>query len=444
MQRVGTVLALALILTASSAFAQQDAAAIGARLLQDTAIKAALEGLRTSEPQTIEDQIRVCEVEAPPFKEAKRAQLYAQMFREIGLQNVRIDKEGNVLGDRPGTQSASAAVGRSGETPPKLAGATSASGGVPRPHLVFAAHLDTVFPEGTNVQVKREGSILRAPGIGDDCRGLAVVLAVARAIVKGNIQTPGTITFVGNVGEEGLGDLRGVKYLFREGMKGQIDRFVSVDGTGLGLTHIAVGSLRYRVTFKGPGGHSYGAFGMVNPIQALGRAMARIADFQVPSEPKTTFNVGRIGGGTSVNAIPYDAWMEVDMRSADPASLQAVDAKFHKAVDDAVADENARWGSRQLTVEKTLVGNRPAGRTKADAPIVVAAISATKALNIPISLDEGSTDSNIPMNMGIPAITIDGGGRGRGAHALDESFDTTDSWKGTQRALLIALALAQP
>jgi tripeptide aminopeptidase len=444
MQRVGTVLALALILTASSAFAQQDAAAIGARLLQDTAIKAALEGLRTSEPQTIEDQIRVCEVEAPPFKEAKRAQLYAQMFREIGLQNVRIDKEGNVLGDRPGTQSASAAVGRSGETSPKLAGATSASGGVPRPHLVFAAHLDTVFPEGTNVQVKREGSILRAPGIGDDCRGLAVVLAVARAIVKGNIQTPGTITFVGNVGEEGLGDLRGVKYLFREGMKGQIDRFVSVDGTGLGLTHIAVGSLRYRVTFKGPGGHSYGAFGMVNPIQALGRAMARIADFQVPSEPKTTFNVGRIGGGTSVNAIPYDAWMEVDMRSADPASLQAVDAKFHKAVDDAVADENARWGSRQLTVEKTLVGNRPAGRTKADAPIVVAAISATKALNIPISLDEGSTDSNIPMNMGIPAITIDGGGRGRGAHALDESFDTTDSWKGTQRALLVALALAQP
>ncbi len=418
MQRVGTFLALALILTASSVFAQQDAANVGARLLQDAAIKAALEGLRASEPQTIEDQIRVCEVEAPPFKEAKRAQLYAQMFREIALQNVRIDKEGNVLGDWPGTQ--------------------------PRPHLVFAAHLDTVFPEGTNVQVKRDGSILRAPGIGDDCRGLAVVLAVARAIVKGNIQTPGTITFVGNVGEEGLGDLRGVKYLFGEGMKGQIDRFVSVDGTGLGLTHIAVGSLRYRVTFKGPGGHSYGAFGMVNPIQALGRAMARIADFQVPSEPKTTFNVGRIGGGTSVNAIPYEAWMEVDMRSADPASLQSVDAKFHKAVDDAVADENARWGSRQLTVEKTLVGNRPAGQTKADAAIVVAAISATKALNIPVTLDEGSTDSNIPMNMGIPAITIDGGGRGRGAHALDESFDTTESWKGTQRALLIALALARP
>ena len=417
MTRPTVAAVLALTLVASAASAQQDAATVGARLLQDAAIKSALANIRAAEPQTIEDQVRLCEVEAPPFKEAKRAQLYAQMFRDLGLQNVRIDKEGNVLGERRGSQ--------------------------PRPHVVFAAHLDTVFPEGTNVTVKREGNVLRGPGIGDDCRGLAVLVAIARTIIKANIQTPGTITFVGDVGEEGLGDLRGVKYLFQEGMKGQIDRFVSIDGTGLGLTHIAVGSLRYRVTFKGPGGHSYGAFGMVNPIQALGRAMGRIADFQVANEPKTTFNVGRIGGGTSVNAIPYEAWMEVDMRSADPASLQSVDAKFHKAVDDAVADENARWGSRQLTVEKTLVGSRPAGRTQADTPIVVAAISVTKALNIPVSLDEGSTDSNIPMNLGIPAITIDGGGRGRGAHALDESFDTTDSWMGSQRALLLALALAQ-
>ena len=406
------------LLASNSAFAQQDAANIGARLLQDAAVKAAVEGLRATEPQTIEDQIRLCEVEAPPFKEAKRAELYAQMFKEIGLTNVRIDKEGNVLGEKRGTQ--------------------------PRPHLVFSAHLDTVFPEGTPVTVKRDGTILRGPGIGDDCRGLAVVLAVARAIVKGNLQTPGTITFVGTVGEEGLGDLRGVKYLFREGLKGQIDRFVSVDGTGLGITHVAVGSLRYRVTFKGPGGHSYGAFGMVNPIHALGRAIARVADFEVPREPKTTFNVGRIGGGTSVNSIPFEGWAEVDMRSADPASLKSLDAKFHKAMDDAVVDENARWGSRALTVDKQLVGDRPAGNTPADSPLVVAAVSATKVLGLPVSLDEGSTDANIPMNMGIPAITIDGGGRGSGAHALNEAFDSTDSWQGTQRALLIALALAQP
>ena len=339
------------------------------------------------------------------------------MFRDIGLANVRVDKVGNVLGERRGSQS--------------------------KPHLVFSAHLDTVFPEGTPVTVKRDGNILRGPGIGDDCRGLAVLLAVARTIVKGNVPTPGSITFVGTVGEEGLGDLRGVKYLFREGMKGQIDRFVSIDGTGLGITHIAVGSLRYRVTFKGPGGHSYGAFGMVNPIQALGRAMAKIADFEVPREPKTTFNVGRIGGGTSVNAIPYEAWAEVDMRSADPSALKFLDTKFRKAIDDAVAEENKRWGSKQLTVDVSLVGDRAAGRTTADAPVVVAAVSATKALGLPVTLDEGSTDSNVAMNMGIPAITIDGGGRGTGAHALDEAFDPTNSWQGTQRALLICLALAQ-
>ncbi|HXG89278.1 MAG TPA: M20/M25/M40 family metallo-hydrolase [Vicinamibacterales bacterium] len=411
------VFGLIVLALASPAFAQQDAAQLGAKLLQEAAVKNAVEAIRAAEPQTLEDQVRLCEVEAPPFKETKRAQLYAQMFKEIGLTNVRIDKEGNVLGEKRGTQA--------------------------RPHLVFSAHLDTVFPEGTNVTVKRDGTMFRAPGIGDDCRGLAVVLAVARAMVKGNIQTPGTITFVGTVGEEGLGDLRGVKFLFREGMKGQIDRFVSIDGTGLGMTHIAVGSLRYRVTFKGPGGHSYGAFGMVNPIHALGRAMARVSDFEVPREPKTTFNVGRIGGGTSVNAIPFEAWAEVDMRSADQASLQSIDAKFHKAVDDAVADENARWGSRQLTVEKTVVGNRPAGRTPADSAIVLAAVSATQALGFAVTLDEGSTDSNIPMNMGIPAITIDGGGRGSGAHALDESFDSTNSWQGSQRALLLAIVLAQ-
>ncbi len=409
---------VAALMASVPAAAQQDAAQIGARLLQDASVKAAVDGLRASEPQTLEDQIRLCEVEAPPFKEAKRAALYAQMFKEIGLTNVRIDKEGNVLGEKRGN--------------------------APRPHTVFSAHLDTVFPEGTNVTVKREGTILRAPGIGDDCRGLAVLLAVARAMVKHSIQTPGTITFVGTVGEEGLGDLRGVKYLFREGMKGQIDRFVSIDGTGLGITHIAVGSLRYRVTFKGPGGHSYGAFGLVNPIHALGRGMARVADFEVPREPKTTFNVGRIGGGTSVNAIPFEAWAEVDMRSADKAALQSLDARFHKAMDDAVVDENSRWGSRQMTVDKALVGERPAGRTPGDSPIVVAAVSVTKALGFAVALDEGSTDSNIPMSLGIPAITIDGGGRGTGAHALDEAFDSTNSWQGTQRALLLAVALAQP
>ena len=387
--------------------------------MQDAAVRAAVQAARDDEAQTIEDQVRLCEIPAPPFKETVRAKAYAESLRALGLKNVRIDKEGNVLGERPGLAA--------------------------RPHLVFSAHLDTVFPEETNVKVTREGTLLRGPGIGDDCRGLAVVLGVIRALNKAGVQTPGTITFVGTVGEEGLGDLRGVKALFRETLKGQVDRFVSIDGTGLGLTHVGVGSLRYRVAYKGPGGHSYGAFGLANPIHALGRAMAKIADFEVPRQPKTTFNVGRIGGGTSVNSIAFESWMEVDMRSADAAALKSLDASFHKAVDAALAEENERWNNNgRLTVEKRLVGDRPAGRTPADAPIVEAAVSVTKALGLPVTLDEGSTDSNIPMSLNIPAVTIDGGGRGTGAHALGETFDTTNSWQGTQRAALLAIALAHP
>jgi acetylornithine deacetylase/succinyl-diaminopimelate desuccinylase-like protein len=401
-----------------SSIAAQSAQDVGNRLLQDAAVKAAVQAARDDEGRTLEDQVYLCEIAAPPFKETVRGKAYAEAFRALGLKNVRIDKEGNVLGERPGLAA--------------------------RPHLVFSAHLDTVFPEETNVKVSREGTVLRGPGIGDDCRGLAVILGVIRALDKAGVQTPGTITFVGTVGEEGLGDLRGVKALFRDTLKGQVDRFVSIDGTGLGITHIGVGSLRYRVAFKGPGGHSYGAFGLANPIHALGRAIGKIADFQVSHEPKTTFNVGRIGGGTSVNSIAYESWMEVDMRSADPAALKSVDANFHKAVDTALAEENERWNNNgRLAVDKQVVGDRPAGRTAANSPIVEAAVSVTKALGLTVMLDEGSTDSNIPMSLNIPAVTIDGGGRGTGAHSLGETFDTTNSWQGTQRATLLAIALVQ-
>lgn len=399
------------------AAAQERPADIGPRLLQEATVRAALDAAERNEPRVLEDQIRLCEIPAPPFKEQKRAEAYTRAFEELGLKNVRIDAEGNVLGERPGQAE--------------------------RPHLVFSAHLDTVFPEGTDVRVKREGSLIRGPGIGDDCRGLAVVLGVIRALKDAGVQTPGTITFVGTMGEEGLGDLRGVRRLFNETLKGRVDRFVSVDGTGWGITHIAVGSHRYRVAFKGPGGHSYGAFGLVNPIHALGRAIGAIADIQVPARPKTTFNVGRIGGGTSVNSIGFEAWMEVDMRSSDSAALQSVDANIQQAIDRALAAENARWSEGRLTVDRQLVGERPAGRTPETAPIVQAAASVTSALGFPVSLDEGSTDSNIPMSLGIPAVTIDGGGRGAGAHALTETFDSTDSWKGTQRAVLLAIALTQ-
>ncbi|MGA2115586.1 MAG: M20/M25/M40 family metallo-hydrolase [Bryobacteraceae bacterium] len=389
-----------------------------AALLNDPSIRAAFAAIERNEPRMLEEQIRVCQIPAPPFHEEVRGREFARLFQGAGLKDVRIDRAGNVVGVRPGRSA--------------------------HPNLVFAAHLDTVFPEGTDVKVTRDGSVLKGPGIGDDCRGLAVLLGMIAALDEAHVETPGTITFVADVGEEGLGDLRGMKELFGATLKGQIDKFVSIDGIGLGLTHIGVGSNRYRVTFKGPGGHSYGAFGMANPIQAMGRAIAKIDAFEVPTQPKTTFNVGRVGGGTSVNAIPFEAWMEVDMRSADPAALKAVDEKFHAALHAAVEEENQRWHNRgPVSVSAELVGLRPAGQTPKDSPIVQTALAVSRALDIAETLHEGSTDANVPMNLGIPAITISGGGAGSGAHSLGETFDTSNSWRGTERALLLAVALAR-
>ena len=398
---------------AAAAWAQNPAG-----LVNDPSIRAAFAAIERNEPRMLEEQIRVCQIPAPPFHEEVRGREFERLFQRAGLKDVRIDHAGNVIGIRPGRSA--------------------------RPNLVFAAHLDTVFPDGTDVKVTRDGAVLKGPGIGDDCRGLAVLLGMIAALDDAHVETPGTITFVADVGEEGLGDLRGMKELFGVTLKGRIDKFVSIDGIGLGLTHIGVGSNRYRVTFKGPGGHSYGAFGMANPIQAMGRAIARIDAFEVPTQPKTTFNVGRVGGGTSVNAIPFEAWMEVDMRSADPASLKAVDDKFQAALHAAVEEENQRWHNRgPVSVSAELVGVRPAGQTPKDNPIVQTALAVSHALGIPETLHEGSTDANVPMNLGIPAITISGGGSGTGAHSLNETFDTRDSWRGTQRALLLAVALAR-
>ena len=386
--------------------------------MNEPAVRAAMEAARRNEPQILDLQARLCEIPAPPFMEEVRGRELARLFRDLGLRDLRTDKAGNVIGVRPGKAA--------------------------HPNLVFSAHLDTVFPEGTNVKVTREGDVMKGPGIGDDCRGLAVMIGVIRALNEAHVETPGTITFVADVGEEGLGDLRGMKSLFYDSLKDQIDKFISVDGIGLGITHIGVGSNRYKVTFKGPGGHSFGAFGMANPIQAMGRAIAKIDAIQVPSQPKTTFNVGRVGGGTSVNAIPFEAWMEVDMRSADVASLKEVDAKFNAAVRDAVAEENARWNNRgPVTASAELVGVRPAGQTPKSSAIVQTAMAVSRAMQIEEVLREGSTDSNVPMNLGIPAITISGGGNGTGAHSLNETFNSKDSWRGTQRAILLAVSLAR-
>lgn len=408
-------LAAAVIAAAPTVARQED---IGLALLKDAAVRAALDAARAGEPQTLADQVRLCEIPAPPFKEGERAAAYAAALRAAGLKNVRIDREGNVLGDRPGRAA--------------------------RPLLVVSAHLDTVFPEGTRVTVAREGNVYRGPGISDDCRGLAVILGLVRALDEAGVETAGSITFVGTVGEEGLGDLRGARALFRDTLPGRIDGFVSIDGGGVAMTHIGIGSRRFRVTFKGPGGHSYGSFGVANPASALGRAMAAIGDFQVPRTPRTTFNVGRVGGGTSVNAIPAEAWMEVDLRSEDLAALDDLTARVHRAVDRALEEENARWkGAGRLTVDKQVVGERPVGRTPADGPFMTAAASVTRALNLPVILRDGSTDANVAMSLNIPAVTVEGGGIGGGAHSLSEWFDSTNSWQGTQRAVLLAIALSR-
>ena len=259
-------------------------------------------------------------------------------MQELGFKDASIDSEGNVIALRKGT-----------------------GGG--RPRLVVSAHLDTVFPEGVDVTVKEKDGAIIAPGIGDDSRGLAALLSLVKAMNENGIATVGDIMVVGTVGEEELGNLRGVKALFRD--HSDIDGFISIDGLGISrVVNQATGSHRYEMTFKGPGGHSFQEFGLPSAIHAMGRAIAKIQELQVPNQPKTTFNVGRVGGGTSVNSIPAEAWMEVDMRSSDPAALGSIDASFHKAVDSAVVEENARWRSpRMITVVKELVGDRPAGST---------------------------------------------------------------------------------
>jgi len=271
---LATLLALALSVPATSR-AQNDPGG-------NPAIRAALDRIRADNAWTVDQQISICEIPAPPFKEERRAAEMKRRFEALGLRNVHIDSIGNVVAERPGT-----------------------GGG---PVVVIAAHLDTVFPEGTNVNVRREGTMMRGPGIGDDCRGLAVLLAVAKAMGTASVRTQGTVYFVANVGEEGPGNLRGVKHLFAK-PPARIDYFISVDGTGLGLTSKAVGSNRYKVSYTGPGGHSFGAFGMPSPIHALGRAIAKISAIQVPRSPKTTFNVGIIEGGTwSTRSRPLARW----------------------------------------------------------------------------------------------------------------------------------------
>jgi tripeptide aminopeptidase len=385
-------------------------------------VKRALEEIKTTNSWTLDQQVSICEIPAPDFHEQARAAEFKKRLIALGYPGTRIDTAGNVIAERAGTGNG--------------------------PTVMIAGHLDTVFPEGTDVKVKRDGNKFSAPGIGDDCRGLAVILSIARALNEGQVKTNGKVILVGNVGEEGEGNLRGVRELLTSGYKGKVDYFISVDGLGLHVVDHAVGSKRYDVKFTGPGGHSYGAFGMPSAIHAMGRAIALISDVQVPANPKTTYTVGVVKGGTSVNSIAGDASMSLDMRSESLENLDSAEVRIKRAIEAGVAAENKRWPSSpaKITVKFDTIGIRPIGaKIQTDeSPIVRTALSAAVALGAEKApTTASSTDANLPMSLGIPAITIGGGGKGSGAHSLTESFEETpDGYKGPQWALLIVAALA--
>jgi tripeptide aminopeptidase len=417
------VTSLLLLASLCPAAGAQSADDIVSRVLRDPKFQAAAAFLDRDHDRIVQETIRLTEIPAPPFKEDRRAKAFLAMLKQEGLSDVEQDAEGNVMGVRRGT-----------------------GGG---PLLAVAAHLDTVFPEGTDVTVKRQGTVLRAPGVGDDTRSLAVLLGILRAMNAAGVETASDILFIGDVGEEGQGDLRGMRYLFGSGKyKDKIRNFISVDGTGIGrITNGALGSKRYHVSYRGPGGHSYGAFGIVSPSFALGQAIDRFSHLKVPTDPRTTFNVGAVGGGTSVNSIPYSVWMDVDMRSESPEELNRVESEFLKIVRDAADSENRARSVQQGSIvgDAKLIGDRPSGQTPVTSPLIQVAVAAMRRQGFETRFEISSTDSNIPISLGIPAITIGSGGTGGRGHALDEWIDVDKpaSLRGITTLLSLLLSLAQ-
>lgn len=387
------------------------------KLQQDARIAQAMNKIVADREFNNDLLIELNEIPAPPFGEKKRAARLIDIFKAEGLKDVSIDEAGNVIARRPGVTG--------------------------RRTIALAAHIDTVFPIETDVTVRRDGNKFTAPGIGDNTRGLVVLVSLLRALEAAKIETQDDILLIGTTGEEGLGDLRGVKALFKDKTP-KIDAFIAIDGGGINrLINSAVGSHRYKVTVSGPGGHSWGDFGDANPHHALGRAIALFTE-RAPkvsnTDPKTSFSIGRIGGGTSINSIPFESWMEVDMRSLVQDKLDAMDTVFQAAMHDGVAAENAaRKTGPAISLHLEMVGKRPAGVGDPSSPLVQQAMAAMRSLGIEPTLRASSTDANIPISIGIPAITLSRGGISKGAHGLNEVWIDKDSHIGVQLALLTAL-----
>jgi acetylornithine deacetylase/succinyl-diaminopimelate desuccinylase-like protein len=384
------------------------------------AIKEAFKIIDNIEKETTQDLINLTEIPAPPFKEMERAIHFKKLLENAGADKVWIDEEGNVLALRKGS---------SGE---KV--------------IALDAHIDTVFPEETNVTVQQKGDTLYAPGIGDDTRGLAMVIAVLKAMNKASIKTKSDILFIGSVGEEGLGDLRGVKHLFKTN-KLKIDSWISIDGGAIGrVNNAGLGSTRYKALFKGKGGHSWGAFGLANPHHALGLAISHFtknASQFTANGPKTSFNIGRLGGGTSVNSIPFESWMEVDMRSVDEERLIQIDSIFKFSMKAALKEYNNSGVRDSISLELIKIGSRPSGMMPVETSLIQRAIAASNFFNATVKLTRGSTNANIPISIGIPAVTIGRGGNGGGAHSLGEWWINKNGAEAIKLALLLTLSEAE-
>ncbi len=376
-------------------------------------VKRALEWCERERERVIAEAIRIAQIPSPTFEETERAAHVEERFRAVGLEDVERDTVGNVYGRRPGCAE--------------------------RPAIAFCAHTDTVFPRGTNVTVRRERDRAWGPGLGDNSLGVAGLLALAQALDAGGVKTEGPIWLIATVGEEGLGDLRGMRAAM-ERLAPRLDAAVALEGAGLGrIYHAGIGVRRLRVTFRAPGGHSWLHFGARSAVHELARFVAAVADLPVPAQPRTTYNVGVIEGGTSVNSIAQSASLLLDMRSEDVEALRALADRV-----DALIERARR--TPDLTVEVEVVGDRPAGRIPVDHPLVRTCAAAGEVaglakLGLHLQYEAGSTDANIPLSLGLPAVCT-GITTGGNNHRLDEFIDLEPIPVGLRQTLLLALAVA--
>ena len=395
------------------------------RLASLPEVRSALQWFRDQEAEFARWQMELSRIPAPPFGEAARAEWVGEQFRALGIREVSKDKIGNVCAFRPGKREAV---------------------------LSISAHIDTVFPAKTPLNVRQQNNRLYGPGVSDNAAGVTALLAIAAAIENFSLPHEDSILFIGNVGEEGEGDLRGMRFIFSESQwKDLIRASLVIDGAGTDtIVAEALGSRRFEVTVRGPGGHSWSDFGAPNPIVVLGRAIHLFSQTRVSNSPKTTFNIGVIRGGTSVNSIPESASMRVDIRSSSPAEIDRLDLELRRAIDQAIQEEEIRSAQKRdplqhrsnLIAEMVPIGNRPGGELDANARAMRVARAVDFHLGNSAQVQRASTDANIPISLGREAIAIGAGGNGGGAHTLQEWFDPTGRALGLARILLIALALA--